>query len=645
MDTDDDENRTGWRCDGVVVACNWTSSAWNDTSTPTLPSSNTSVSNWTETWQIGNISEAALLVTAGDVTVTSLPAADDWEAPVANSTLSWLLDHVANASLELDLQGDYLDTGNVTLVESDRSSGGVGHQTPGASGEGVVVVAGGCPQGAPTGVIGASEASSCMPPPELVKHYWALVLVLFPLLTVFGNVLVILSVTKERSLQSVTNYFIVSLAVADLLVAVLVMPFAVYLLVEHGRWDLGQTVCDFYIAMDVTCSTSSIFNLVAICIDRFIAITQPIKYAKHKNSRRVVFTITVVWIVSLAFGSPILLGVNTPPASDNSSLTLVPVSSSSELVDDRKDCSFHSTNFIIYSSLGSFYIPCSIMVVLYYRIFRAIHMRARRAVLARCPRPPRPATVIENVAQTRKHRTTLALDSSQDQVATADESSKSRPVMVVVSLTVVAPEFDAVTTTESGASADNHNQDIEEDDDLDSCHVIRNDRSAAQSGLLTVKKEIMSITDSGYGASNAVEETAFLTRGSTATTIKKNGADICREDDGGSSRRKRKSRFNLARVHKSTRKKREKSVAKKERKATKTLAIVLGVFLFCWLPFFTYNVVIAVSKKVDGEDLFYEPAFMFVTWLGYMNSFVNPIIYTIYNAEFRKAFKKIVACF
>lgn len=63
-------------------------------------------------------------------------------------------------------------------------------------------------------------------------NYWALILLIFPILTLFGNVLVILSVYRERTLQTVTNYFIVSLAIADLLVAVVVMPFAVYVLVS-----------------------------------------------------------------------------------------------------------------------------------------------------------------------------------------------------------------------------------------------------------------------------------------------------------------------------------------------------------------------------------------------------------------------------
>uniref|UniRef100_A0A1A9WVF7 G-protein coupled receptors family 1 profile domain-containing protein n=1 Tax=Glossina brevipalpis TaxID=37001 RepID=A0A1A9WVF7_9MUSC len=69
-------------------------------------------------------------------------------------------------------------------------------------------------------------------PSEVTRNYWALILIVFPIFTLFGNILVILSVFRERSLQTVTNYFIVSLAIADLLVAVVVMPFAVYALVS-----------------------------------------------------------------------------------------------------------------------------------------------------------------------------------------------------------------------------------------------------------------------------------------------------------------------------------------------------------------------------------------------------------------------------
>ncbi|KAE8745767.1 hypothetical protein FOCC_FOCC007483 [Frankliniella occidentalis] len=120
----------------------------------------------------------------------------------------------------------------------------------------------------------------------------------------------------------------------------------------NGTWSLPGFVCDFYIAMDVTCSTSSIFNLVAISIDRYIAVTQPIKYAKHKNNRRVWCTIVVVWLVSCAIGTPIVLGLNNTP-------------------DRSPDlCIFYNTDFVIYSSLSSFYIPCMIMIVLYFNIYK-----------------------------------------------------------------------------------------------------------------------------------------------------------------------------------------------------------------------------------------------------------------------------------
>lgn len=100
------------------------------------------------------------------------------------------------------------------------------------------------------------------------------------------------------------------------------------------------------------------FNLIAFVlftifsIHRYIAVTQPIKYAKHKNSRRVCLTILLVWAISAAIGSPIVLGLNNTP-------------------DRLPDlCLFYNSDFIVYSSLSSFYIPCIIMVFLYWNIFK-----------------------------------------------------------------------------------------------------------------------------------------------------------------------------------------------------------------------------------------------------------------------------------
>lgn len=77
--------------------------------------------------------------------------------------------------------------------------------------------------------------------------------------------------------------------------------------------------------------------------------------------------------------------------------------------------------------------------------------------------------------------------------------------------------------------------------------------------------------------------------------------------------------------------------AARERKATKTLGIILGAYIVCWLPFFIYTLVVATCDTCFNQELF-----DFFTWLGYLNSLINPIIYTMSNEDFKKAFHKLV---
>lgn len=82
-----------------------------------------------------------------------------------------------------------------------------------------------------------------------------------------GNVFVIAAILLERNLQNVANYLILSLAVADLLVACLVMPLGAVYEVSH-EWTLGPELCDMWTSSDVLCCTASILHLVAIALDR-----------------------------------------------------------------------------------------------------------------------------------------------------------------------------------------------------------------------------------------------------------------------------------------------------------------------------------------------------------------------------------------
>ncbi|XP_022224265.2 5-hydroxytryptamine receptor 2A [Drosophila obscura] len=85
-------------------------------------------------------------------------------------------------------------------------------------------------------------------------------------------------------------------------------------------------------------------------------------------------------------------------------------------------------------------------------------------------------------------------------------------------------------------------------------------------------------------------------------------------------------------------KRKETLEAKRERKAAKTLAIITGAFVVCWLPFFVMALTMPLCDACQISD---SVASLFL-WLGYFNSTLNPVIYTIFSPEFRQAFKRIL---
>lgn len=77
--------------------------------------------------------------------------------------------------------------------------------------------------------------------------------------------------------------------------------------------------------------------------------------------------------------------------------------------------------------------------------------------------------------------------------------------------------------------------------------------------------------------------------------------------------------------------------AMRERKATKTLSIITSAFITCWLPFF----VVTLMAPLVGDSIEFHPVLLsFVLWLGYCNSTINPVLYTVFSQEFRDAFQR-----
>ncbi|XP_041710051.1 histamine H2 receptor [Coregonus clupeaformis] len=226
------------------------------------------------------------------------------------------------------------------------------------------------------------------------------------LLTVCGNVLVCLAVCATRRLRCLTNCFIVSLAITDLLLGMLVLPFSA--LLQLSNWPLGPTICNIYISLDVMLCTASILTLLAISLDRYLAVTAPLRYSSLVLPRRVALAMALVWAVSLAVSFlPIHLGWNTVDGSVQNR----------DQGDNKTECNFElNPSYAVVDASLTFYLPLLIMCWTYHRILRIARAQARRIIHARPSlnnnnspsSAPRHLTSVTAVAL-REHKATVTL--------------------------------------------------------------------------------------------------------------------------------------------------------------------------------------------------------------------------------------------
>uniref|UniRef100_A0A8C9YYF5 Alpha-2B adrenergic receptor n=1 Tax=Sander lucioperca TaxID=283035 RepID=A0A8C9YYF5_SANLU len=351
---------------------------------------------------------------------------------------------------------------------------------------------------------------------------FAIAITCMMILTIVGNILVIIAVLTSRSLKGAQNLFLVSLAAADILVATLIIPFSLANELQ-GYWAFSSLWCEIYLALDVLFCTSSIVHLCAIALDRYLSISRPVSYGTKRTPIRIKAAIIVVWLISAVISFPPLLTLDKSEGGEEVC----------ELNDERW--------YILYSTIGSFFAPCVIMILVYVRIYQIAKQHTR------CP-----------PGQKNINSSSSGSEMCEDGVNSKEETNK-----------------------------------------VDKQTLGLSQRKGFKVQMLNLACRYKNTMATSSGSTKPEETPKFE---GTPTS-------------------------------------RRKAMANREKRFTFVLAVVMGGFVICWFPFFFSYSLQAVCPEICSIP---KPLFKFFFWIGYCNSCLNPVIYTIFNNDFRKAFKKIL---
>lgn len=601
---------------------------------------------------------------------------------------------------------------------------------------------------------------------ETEREFWEKCLVSFVLGTialsaVIGNVLIILAVWKYRRLRTVTNCFVVSLASADLLVSILVLPLNITVEVT-GQWLFSGLLCDLWVSCDVLLCTASILNLCCISLDRYFAITKPLLYSTRRSKRLAIFMVGVAWGLAAIITCPPIFGWKE------------------EGRDLANGCALtRDPGYIIYSASGSFFIPLFVMLFVYARIYHVARKREKRlrpywrsffsSRQKRCDSdnsenisPTTEATTTKHIRPNSSFKAEHKSETSpsknnisnetfsvghsernsssvnsylKTKKATRETKPMRRPLdMKVVSENItINPtcENDKPELSNSSEDYEKHHLQIElynervshpsavtplldfiEDNSDETAHgrntrdsdigadvsyrmdkyfsKIHHSRKADDDAVPFQKanwseqkcKSVGSTKSNALYTSELNPAPSYSTKKERTVCSNKlnNEQNVnpssdqmrlsekehnhtrlyrphtlsskysvgCQSSVSASNNqisRNASTRCKIGHIHRFNRtlnhdtgnmrqQKVERSFYMKERKTAKTLAIVVGCFIICWLPFFLVYVIDVFCTTCNITPTL----FSIITWLGYFNSTLNPLIYAMYNTTFRTAF-------
>ncbi|KAK3593062.1 hypothetical protein CHS0354_007853 [Potamilus streckersoni] len=472
---------------------------------------------------------------------------------------------------------------------------------------------------------------------------------------VFGNLLVVVAIATDKNLKSTQHWFIASLAVADFLLGLVIMPFSLANELM-GYWYFGYVWCDLWKAIDVLLCTASILSICLVSLDRYWSIIKPVEYSGQRTPTRAALMIAAVWILSAVICVPPLIGWKNPLPEADYPLCLLSA----------------DIGYVLYSTMGSFYIPCVIMVFVYGKIFIAARSRARRNMGKN-----------SNCSNVNEIEITKSATSSSKGLTNGRRMS-CETVMECKNYEesiAKSAEVTAVVSSETNPSNVNKKSNLILTDSDDTDTVIKS-KPGSDTDTTTVKSDKL-INNNKHPNENvngsSADRTEYYMEGSISEVRNENRPkiDVLKENivhelectdtlekvlqpslDRQSNHHneilsmhtlsmeltKKRSRHSSAKSIKGWRtaslreheRQRKKLAKARERRATLVLGLIMVAFILCWFPFFTLYIITSLCRCIG------DIVFAVVFWAGYCNSALNPIIYTVFNRDFRHAFHRIL---
>ena len=455
---------------------------------------------------------------------------------------------------------------------------------------------------------------------------------------------------KFPNLRAISNCLIGNLAVSDLLLAITVLPLSTVndLL---GFWVLGETMCTLWLCIDVLNCTASIWGLCTIAVDRYTATVYPVWYFERRSPVRALIYIIFVWLFSLVVSFAPFIGWRDMIQNlyrYNSSI-------------NRYECVlFQTEGYVVYSAMGSFVIPIFLMTFLYVRIFIVLKRRTKNLK----PRKKKHCNV-ENDGETScinpPATTCTTQEDLQPSVVMKDKSTQISPL----------PKRTKKSSEDSKSKVNlNNEKDLSQINNSSMLLTVSNDvkgtnnrqKHSTMNGRKKKHSEPSRSTDDNDDNGIIMDESSGDTVSFHGENISCSGC-MCKpcspivncflfkrsNKNNNNQRSERESE-----IGKPTKPKKGSSLKKRaimlrnksmsgikskyelrEQRATKRMAIVMACFCFCWIPFLFMYLIRSFCDSCE-LDIHIQAA---IIWLGYANSGINPILYTLFNDDFRKAFK------